>query len=74
MRLEEQKIGYLLDKWRMLGPPALPPAMLKWERVLSELMRRQQRAEAAQVLGQAELQGQTIPAELVEEIQRKRRQ
>jgi hypothetical protein len=52
-RLEDQKIGYLLDKWLVLGPPPLPASMLNWTGVVGELVRRGRRQDAETVAAQA---------------------
>ena len=64
LRLEDEKVAGLLDKWRVLGPPALPPALVNWPEVIGELIRRGQRDEAMGVAEQAAQLGQRLPAEL----------
>jgi glycosyltransferase involved in cell wall biosynthesis len=70
LRREDEKVGYLLDKWRVLGPPPLSPGLLNWELVLVELVRRRRLAEAVQVAEQASRLGQVLPTELTMEIRR----
>jgi glycosyltransferase involved in cell wall biosynthesis len=41
LRLEDEKTAYLLDKWQVLGPPPLPSALVNWEGVARERLRRQ---------------------------------
>jgi glycosyltransferase involved in cell wall biosynthesis len=68
-RLEDEKIGYLLDKWQVLGQPPLPAAMLNWPLVVSELMRRQQVRPALAVAAQAAQMGHAVPVELTDELE-----
>jgi glycosyltransferase involved in cell wall biosynthesis len=67
-RLEAEKLGYLLDKWRVLGPPALPARFLNWPSVVSELIRRHQPDAAREVAEQASQLGQSLPDELMREL------
>ena len=69
-RLEEQKIGYLLDKWRVLGAPPLSPELLNWGGVVEQLFLRQRPGEAVQVAEQANRYGQAIAEELMTKIRR----
>jgi hypothetical protein len=64
-RLEDDKMSYLLDKWRVLGLPALPPAFLNWHGVVRELVRRGLADTALAVAEQATQMGQGLPAELM---------
>jgi glycosyltransferase involved in cell wall biosynthesis len=73
-RLEEEKISYLLDKWNVLGPPPLVPAMLHWEHVLVEWIRRRNFAQAVRVAEEANRYGQTVPRELTDQLTRYSRQ
>ena len=68
MQREDERIGYLLKKWRVLGPPPLPPALLNWDVVLAVLLQRQQVAEAHEVAEQARQLGYDLPADLAGEI------
>jgi glycosyltransferase involved in cell wall biosynthesis len=67
-RCEEQKIGYLLDKWLVLGPPPLPAALLNWSEVVRELARRGRPGDAVRVAGQADEHGQPIAAEELDRL------
>lgn len=62
-RLETQKMDYLLDKWRLLGPPPLPGVMLNWTGVVHELLSRGRRADADRVVDQAHAAGCAVGAE-----------
>jgi glycosyltransferase involved in cell wall biosynthesis len=67
-RREEEKIDYLLDKWRVLGPPPLSSALVNWESIVREFLRRGMRAFAVETADQAARLGRELPVELVEEI------
>jgi hypothetical protein len=69
-RLEEEKVSYLLEKWRVLGPPALPPAALNWPGVINELIERQRLDRAKDVAAQARQAGQPLPAEVTSSLDR----
>lgn len=56
-RLENERIGYLLDKWRVVGPPALPPALIHWQNIHRELVRTGD-PYAMELLAQAARNGQ----------------
>jgi glycosyltransferase involved in cell wall biosynthesis len=62
--LEHEKVGYLLEKWRVLGLPALAPAFLNWRGVVDELLRRRQPDAATRVAEQAAELGQRLPDEV----------
>lgn len=64
-RLEDQKIAYLLDKWLVLGPPALPASMLNWSSVVRELARRGRRANAERVATQAASAGYPVHEDIL---------
>jgi len=67
-RLEDQKIAYLLDKWLVLGPPALPASMLNWSAVVRELARRGRREDAERVAEQAASAGQPVPEDALSPV------
>lgn len=67
-RLEKEKIGYLLDKWRVLGPPSLSSALVNWESVVRESLRRRMPAFAAKIADQAVRLGRELPVVLTQEI------
>jgi glycosyltransferase involved in cell wall biosynthesis len=67
-RREEEKIDYLLDKWRVLGPPPLSSALVNWEGVVREMLTRGMLAFAGEIADQAARLGRELPAELIEEI------
>ena len=69
LRREEEKIGYLLDRWLVLGPPPLPAAFLNWDGVLAELVRRQRSRDAKGVLEQAIQRGVSIAPRLRAQIE-----
>jgi glycosyltransferase involved in cell wall biosynthesis len=50
---ESQKMGYLLDKWCVLGAPPVAPALLNWAGVTAELERRRRASDARRVASQA---------------------
>lgn len=68
-RREEQKIGYLLDKWLVFGPPALPAPLLNWSEVVAELSQRGRTRDALTVARHARAQGQPIAAEVLETLE-----
>lgn len=70
LRLEDEKVARLLDKWCVLGPPALPPALLNWQGVVGELIRLGQLDAANGVADQATQMGQRLPAELTTALRR----
>lgn len=61
-QLEEEKHGYLLEKWRILGLPHLEPRFLNWRSVVSELNRRGMVTAAREVAAQAQRMGEPIAA------------
>ncbi len=63
-RLERERIDYLLEKWMILGPPALPPQCLNWSRVVEELIRRDRIEAATDVAAAAGHHGVTLPTGL----------
>jgi len=67
-RLEDQKIAYLLDKWLVLGPPALPASMLNWGSVVTELARRGRRGDAEKVAEQAAGAGYHVPEDVLASV------
>lgn len=66
-RLEEQKIDCLLDKWRVLGPPALPANLVNWDGIVRELLRRGMPAFAREIADHAMRFGREMPMELIKE-------
>jgi glycosyltransferase involved in cell wall biosynthesis len=71
-RLEHEKVGYLLDKWDISGPPRLPPALLNWPGVIRELVERRRLDLADAVVRQACQAGQKLPDDILESIDRLR--
>jgi hypothetical protein len=67
-RLEEDQVGYLLEKWRIQGPPALPPGVLNWPNVINELIERRRLDLAKDVAEQARQAGQLLPAEVTSSL------
>jgi hypothetical protein len=62
LQREDQKIGYLLDKWLIMTPPALPGSVLNWAGVVAQLLRRRRVTEAVRVADHAAEQRQSMPA------------
>jgi hypothetical protein len=64
-RLEHEKVGYLLDKWSVSGPPQLPPALMNWPCVIRELVERRRLDVAEAVVRQARQAGQELPVDVM---------
>jgi glycosyltransferase involved in cell wall biosynthesis len=60
-RLEDERVAYLLDKWRVVGPPVLAPGLIHWENIHQELVRTAD-PYAADLAAQATRHGQPLPA------------
>lgn len=68
LRREHERVVYLLDKWKALGPPPLPPRLLNWDNLADELLVRGRIADACRVADTCRREGRALSERLAERI------